>query len=262
MITSHVHSCQPLRVAWTHECLIQEQAIALGQAIDVSTWKSYGLALNSYLLFVHMHNIPVEPTAETLSLYTMYMCHHIKPDSVDTYLSGICHQLEPYFLNIHQIRKARLVHCTLEGCKQLHRTPTNQKRALTIADLNTVCSAYLHNCTHDDLLFCMQLCISFFALMCLGELTWPDDTELQDPRKLTKHSSVMINDNFFQFFLPGHKANRFFEGNIIILHTNPFTCNPMALFMAYLKSCDHRFPLSSPLWLNENGTVPTRSYFM
>ena len=116
----------------------------------------------------------------------------------------------------------------------------------------SVC-AYLHNRTHNDLLFCTQLCVSFFTLMCLGELTWPDDTELWDPQKLTKHSSVTINNNFFQFFLPGHKADRFFEGNIIILHTNPFACNPMALFMAYFESCNRRFPLSSPLWLNENG---------
>ena len=127
MITSHVHSHQPLRLAWTCEHLIQEQAIALGQAINVSTWKSYSSALNSYLSFICMHDIPVELTVETLSLYTMYMCHHIEPDSVDTYLSGICHQLEPYFQNIHQIRKAWLVHHTLEGCKRLCGTPMNQK---------------------------------------------------------------------------------------------------------------------------------------
>ena len=36
------------------------------------------------------------------------MCHHIKPDSVDTYLSGICHQLKPYFPHVHEIRKSKL----------------------------------------------------------------------------------------------------------------------------------------------------------
>src|ERR1700733_14499555 len=139
-----------------------------------------------------MHNMPVEPTAETLSLYTVYMCHHIKPDSVDTYLSGICHQLEPYFPDVRQIRKARLVHRTLEGCKRLRGTPTIQKWALTITDLNTVCDTYSHNQTHNNLLFCAQLCVGFFALMRLGELTWPDNTELRDPRKLTKRSSFLF----------------------------------------------------------------------
>jgi hypothetical protein len=103
MITSHVRARQPQREPWTRERLVCERAIALGQAIDVSTWKNYGSALNSYLSFVRMHNIEVEPTADTLSLYTVYMSHHIKPDSVDTYLSGICHQLEPYFPNVRDI---------------------------------------------------------------------------------------------------------------------------------------------------------------
>ncbi|KAF8229288.1 hypothetical protein L208DRAFT_1482325 [Tricholoma matsutake] len=186
MIVSHVCSRQLLWEPWTHEHLVRERAIALGQAIDVSTWKNYGSALNSYLSFMRMHTMPVEPTAETLSLYTVYMCHHIKPDSVDTYLLGICHQLEPYFPNVQEIRKSRLVHRTLEGCKRLRGTPTIRKCALTIGNLNMVCESYAPNRTHNDLLFCMQLCISFFALMHLGEMTWPDDMDLCDPQKLTK----------------------------------------------------------------------------
>ena len=115
---------------WTWEHLVPEQAITLGQAIDVSPWRNFGSALNSYLSFVHMHNMPVEPTPDSLSLYTVYMCHHIKPNSVDTYLYGICNQLEPYFPNVQEIRKSRLVHCTLEGCKDLWGTPTICKQQI------------------------------------------------------------------------------------------------------------------------------------
>ncbi|KAF8233420.1 hypothetical protein L208DRAFT_1395658, partial [Tricholoma matsutake] len=124
------------------------------------------------------------------------------------------------------------------------------------------CVSYSENPNHDDLLFCTQLCIGFFALMRLGELTWPEDKDLRDPRKLTKQSSVIINDTFLQFFLPGHKANKFFEGNTIIVCQNPFPCNPMVLFKSYLRSHNHLFPLSFPSWLMANGTVPTRSFFM
>jgi len=209
-----------------------------------------------------MHNMPVEPTPNSLSLFTVYMCHHIKPDSVDTYLSGICQQLEPYFPHIHEVRKSRLVHCTLQGCKQLRGTPTIHKRALTIADLNTVCTSQPLHRTHNNLLFCTQLCVGFFSLMLLGELTWPDDRELRDPWKLCKCNSVIVNETFFLFFLLGHKANKFFEGNMIILCQNPFPCNPMALFHEYLHSHDHLFPLSPPLWLKLDGTVPTRLFFM
>lgn len=97
MITSPIRARQPLRQAWTCERLLRECTIALGQAIDNSTWKNYRSALNSYLNFIKLHNFPLEPTPNTLSLFTVYMCHHIKPTSVATYLSGICQQLEPYF---------------------------------------------------------------------------------------------------------------------------------------------------------------------
>ncbi|KAF8229133.1 hypothetical protein L208DRAFT_1483117 [Tricholoma matsutake] len=262
MIVSHVRAWQPTQESWMQEHLMHEQAITLGQAIDISTWKNYGLALNSYLTLVCMHNMPVEPTANTLSLFTIYMSHHIKPNSVDTYLSGICQQLEPYFPHIREARKSHLVHRTLQGFKRLRGLPTTRKQALTIDDLNLVCINYSKNPSHDDLLFCTQLCTGFFALMRLGELTWPDDNNLRDPQKLSKRNSVIINEHFFQFFLPGHKADKFFDGNIIMLQPNPFPCNPMALFSTYLQSCDCLCPWSSLLWLKENGKVPTRSFFM
>ena len=66
MITSAVKSKQCHCIAWTRERLLHECALALGQAINISTWKNYGSALNSYLSFVKMHNFPVEPTPDTL----------------------------------------------------------------------------------------------------------------------------------------------------------------------------------------------------
>ena len=108
MIDSGIASKQRARLAWTRERLLRERALAMGRAIDTSTWKSYGSALNSYLTFVRMHDFPVEPTADTLSFFTVYMCHHIKPSSVDNYLSGICQQLEPYFPSVHEARKSMI----------------------------------------------------------------------------------------------------------------------------------------------------------
>ena len=63
MISSNVRPRQPVREVWTRERLVRERAIALGQAIDNSTWKNYGSALNSYLNFIKMHDwksIPYE----------------------------------------------------------------------------------------------------------------------------------------------------------------------------------------------------------
>ena len=262
MIDSGVKSKQKRRAAWTRERLLRERAIALGQAIDVSTWKNYSSALNSYLSFVRLHNFPVEPTADTISFFTVFMCHHIKPDSVDTYLSGICQQLKPYFPSVRDIRKSMLCKCTLTGCKRLRGLPTKRKRALTLMDLQIVINHYANSSSHDDLLFLSQLLTGFFALMRLGELTVSDDKSLLDYRKFTSRTSVSLSNDDYHFFLPSHKADKFFEGNIVIIqhHTGPI--DPLHFFKKYLNSRDHLFPLSPDLWLKADGTRPSRSFFV
>jgi len=234
----------------------------LGQAIDNSTWKNYGSALNSYLNFIKIHDFPLEPTPDTLSLFTVYMSHHIKPASVATYLSGICQQLEPYFPNVRSAHNSALVHRTLQGCKHLRAVPTSRKRALTLDDLHTVVNSLQTSNDYNDRLFLAQLLTGFFALLRLGKMTYPDDPKLCDPRKVTKCNSVRVYDTSLQFFLPGHKADRFFEGNKIIVRKNSREFNPHKFFTAYLRVRDENFPLSSPLWLTSKGAVPTCSFFI
>jgi integrase len=263
MITSVTGSRQPLRQSWTRERLEHERAIALGQSIDSTTWSNYSSALNSYLEFVKNHNFPIDPTPDTLSFYTVYMSHYIKPASVDTYLSGICQQLEPFFPDVRKNRKSMLVHRTIAGCKRIRAIPTKRKRALTIDDLSLVLNSAESTPDHDDLLFHAQLVIGFFALLRLGELTYPDNQNLQNPQKISKRTTVQISENSFQFFLPGHKADRFFEGNSIVLLKNNSSRIPVFQnFDSYLTSRDKLFPYHSPLWLMSNGSVPTRTFFI
>ena len=101
------------------------------------------------------------------------MSHHIKPASVDTYLSGICQQLEPFFPDVRKNHKSILVHRTIAGCKCVKAIPTNRKSALTTNNLFLVLNDHA-TFNDDDLLFHAQLVISFFALLRLGELTYPD----------------------------------------------------------------------------------------
>ena len=70
---------QPERGIWSRERLVHERAVALGNTVDRSTLANYGSALNSYINFVTRHGFPVEPTPDTLSFFTVYMCHHINP---------------------------------------------------------------------------------------------------------------------------------------------------------------------------------------
>ncbi|PPQ85183.1 hypothetical protein CVT25_004190 [Psilocybe cyanescens] len=238
MIVSGVRSRQPKREPWSYERLLHERARALGQSIDTSTWKMYGSALNSYLNFVRMHDLPVNPTPETLSFFTVYQSHQIKPDSVDTYLSGICQQLEPYFPEVRTARKSMLVKRTLDGCKRLRGVPTNRKRALTMDDLNIVADAYSHSPSHDDRLFLSMLLTGFFALMRLGELAVPDDPTLFNPMKISKRR------------------------NVIIIQKHSQTIDPHFHFKSYLRSRDSLHPFSSALWLRADGSIPSRSFFI
>jgi hypothetical protein len=231
--------------------------------IDESTLSNYTSALNSYITFCRLHDRPIEPTQDTLSFYTVYMCHHIKPDSVDTYLSGICNQLEMYFPEVRKIRSSALVTKTLQGCKRLKGSPVHRKKALPISVLRDICQLFSTSSSHDDFLFCSLLCSGFYALLRLGELTYPDSRKLRNPRKVTKRSSVVYPDNLsYQFLLPSHKVDPFFEGNTIIVHRLSLRGpEPRPLFNRYLTSRDSLFPFNPELWLCSNGKVPTRSFF-
>ena len=191
------------------------------------------------------------------------MSHHIEPRSVSTYLSGICQQLEPYFPNVRAARLSPLVERTMKGCMRLKSAATKRKRALTIPDLETILNALSCSTNHDDLLFQAMLLTGFFALMRLGELTFPNDANLHNWIKVTKRSSLTIDDDQYSFLLPSHKADRFFEGNRIIIKKKQFSnLNPLFVFRRYLASRDTSFPLSSSLWLMANGAVPTRQFFI
>jgi hypothetical protein len=263
MIPCQFSSRQPARAGWARDKLLRERAIFLGQAIDRSTLKTYSSALNSYLTFVRVHNFPVEPTPDTLSLYATYMAHHINPRSVVSYLSGIAQQLEPYFPGVREARRSPLVERTLKGCMRSKGVATKRKRALTTSDLMRVVDDLKNSTQHDDLLFLAMLLTGFFALMRLGELAFPDDKDLQNWRKISKRSSVVLSDDQYEFQLPSHKADRFFEGNRIIIKKDQYCdLNPLNYFSRYLASRDSMFPLASPLWLTSTGNVPTRQFFM
>jgi len=97
--------------------------------------------------------------------------------------------------------------------------------------------------------------------MRLGELVDADNPKLRDPRKVIRRSSVEVSLDDYSFFLPAHKGDRFFGGNTIIIPKNNDNHDPHNPFLLYLSSRDERFPLLSPLWLREDGSIPTRSWF-
>jgi hypothetical protein len=123
-----------------------------------------------------------------------------------------------------------------------------------------LCSS--RNDNHDDHLFLTQLLTGFSALLRLGELVLPDTVRLQNYRKVSCRHTVKTYGDHFSFFLPGHKADRFYEGNTVVVKQLSRCPDPFSHFCAYLKSRDKLFPLNPHLWLRSTGRVPTRRWFM
>ena len=92
MLTMSHKSRQPIRIAWSHEQLLCECAIAIRHALDNSTLQTYNSHLQSYLSFCKLHDLPLNPTLDTLSFYIIFMAHHIKPNSVlNIFLISLIH---------------------------------------------------------------------------------------------------------------------------------------------------------------------------
>jgi hypothetical protein len=91
---------------------------------------------------------------------------------------------------------------------------------------------------------------------------WPDNKNLQDYRKLTLRHSVAFSPSGFTFMLRSHKADRFFEGNRVLLQKTSSADDPLSCFTAYLARRDSLFPLKPELWLRSDSSVPTRRWFL
>lgn len=242
--------------------LIYERSILLGMSIDNSTAATYSSALNSYLTFCKLHDLPVEPTPATLSFYITFQSAHINPKSVESYLSGITNGLEPFFPDVRLSRASNLVKKTLKGALRRHGVPTNRKSPLTTSQLQSITNQLTPSTDHDDKLFVTMLNTGFTGLLRLAEMTMHNNPNLRNFRKATLRNSVRWLDDDFDFFLPTHKSDTTFEGNRIYIKQILGAPNPSPLMRNYLRSRDAQFPLHPYLWLTSQGTLPTRRWFL
>jgi len=242
--------------------LIHERSILLGMAIDNSTASTYTSATNSYLTFCKLHNIPIDPTSETLSYYITFQSSHINPKSVESYLSGICSNLEPFFPDIRSNRDSALVKRTLRGALRRHGQPTKRKSPLTTTHLQSVTTDLAASRDHDDMLFLSMLNTGFTGLLRLGELAVSDNPQLRDFRKVTLRNSLRLLAGNYDFFLPTHKSDTTFEGNRVHIAQIVNAPDPKPIMERYIQSRDMLFPLHPQLWLRANGRSPSRSWFL
>lgn len=208
---------QRIQQAWTLTELAQGRAQALANSVDLSTRRAYGSALNSWIAFVELHHFPFEPNLETLAYFIVFMSHHINPRSVKSYLSGLVQQLEPDFPAIRQLRASRHINKVMRGCLKMNTKAVTRKNALTLDDLRFVADRFQLSTSHDDFLFTAMLVTGFHGLLRLGEMTFPDDFSIRDWRKMVRCQSLILRPHEYKFLLPAHKADRFFEGNRVLI---------------------------------------------
>ncbi len=232
-------SRQKAREPWTLEKLYHEQCLALGSIIDTATLGPYNSALNSYITFCKIHNFPVKPTADTMSYYVVFMSAHIKPDSVSSYLSGICNRLENFFPDICEIRNSPIVSRTLKGCRRLKGSEIKRKSPLSRDNICHAIKTLSLSSDYDDSLFLALLVTGFNGLLRLAELSMPDSKKSHNWRKIVHRTSVEWLAEGYAFFLPAHKADTAFEGNKVIIPTDDDPMfNPLPIFRQYLTRRD------------------------
>ncbi|KAM5545972.1 hypothetical protein V8D89_000098 [Ganoderma adspersum] len=198
---------------------VTADALSHDAAIDLNTSSSYGTARNMYLSFCQRQQLPFEPTSDTLSLFIVHeVLRNLEPRSVDSYLSGVCNQLEPFYPRVRLARRLPLVCRTLKGATlRLYSKPSKRKRALATDDLELVLTALKESSLHDDKLFLAQLLTGFHGLLRLGEMVWPDNPKLRTSRKLSLRTSTQINPSSFSFLLHSHKSDKFFDGDRVLI---------------------------------------------
>lgn len=257
----------PDRPRWSLEKLRYERSVAMGFSLEVGTRRVYSSHVKSYFDFCKRHELPVEPTADTLSFFAVYMSHFIRATSVQSYLSGISHSLEPLYPGVRAARSASIVKQTIAGCiKRSHKT-TSRKSPLTADDLTRMRDKYLGTGSYDDTLWLAVLYTGFNGLHRLGELVWPDLRSEQDFRKVIPFSSLRRSDApcpHYSYHLPGHKGNRFFEGNTVMITTRNDGADAIPILAAYvaLRNTGRKTRCHPALFVREDGSIPTRSWFM
>ncbi|KZV80527.1 hypothetical protein EXIGLDRAFT_583099, partial [Exidia glandulosa HHB12029] len=209
------------------------------------------------------HGLSYEPSPDTLSLYVAYESHFISSRSVKSYLSGVCSALEPIFPSVRESRASLLVKNTIAGRLKMAQTPVTRKSPLSADDIASMITKY-DNGSHDDILFACLLAIGFNGLHRLGELVWPDSKALQTSRKCISFASLTLTPDHVEYDLPGHKGNRFFEGNRVAIYARADGADALPVLHSYLASraSFSTTTLHPQLFVRLDGSVPTRSWFL
>src|SRR5258708_3606682 len=267
-----VRARQPKRATWTIDHLRSQRAIYLSNCLDTLTKTTYQSGMNSYITFCNTHNLDLDPSPDTLSFFISFMAHQIGPSGkpisirmITSYLSGIAHHLEPFYPSIRSIRKHLLVVKTLQGAEKTDGRSITRKLPIEDEHLRLLIAKLGSSDNFNDCLFLAICFMAYHGLMRLGEIVTPDNPKMLNFRKLSLRRTVEFIQNnsirAFKFNLPTHKADRRYHGNSIIIQSRHSPLDPVSVFSCYLDARDSSFFFLPHLWLRQDGSFPSRSWF-
>ncbi|KAF8239169.1 hypothetical protein L208DRAFT_1475424 [Tricholoma matsutake] len=227
-------------------------------AIENSTTKGYATGARDYIQFCLAHHLPLDPTPQTLARYIAYTSLFIA--SGPKYLTGVRHFLRDLYPDFDRNREHPFVKSAIRGSKKVRADPITRKLPLRTYHLEAFFHVAHHTHAYDDLLFMVILSCCFYACHCTGELIQKNDRSLFDWRKVIKRASLTFDGRHAQYHLPYHKGDPFFHGTNI-LFTPQQVADPISLLQQYVQFRDCLHGACAALFLHENGSHPTCSWF-
>lgn len=199
--TSH----QPMSSEDLHAWTLHVQS----QSIEKSTTSFYATGAWDYVNFCTAHNLPIDPTPQTLSKYITFTSRFIA--SGPKYLSGAGHFLHNVYPNFNVNRAHPLVQAAIRGPKKICADPINHKLPLRPEHLPNFLVKAQASDDFDDLLFATLMLCAFYACHQSRELVIKSKSAL-DWRKIVKRSSLRFSHGYASYHLPYHKTDHFFTG--------------------------------------------------
>lgn len=225
-------------------------------AIETSTKNNYSTGARDYIRFCTTHNLSLDPTPSTLSRYIAFTSKHIA--SGPKYLTGARHYLKQFYPHFDESRSNPLVQATIRGSKKIRADPVNRKPPLRTFHIQQFYDLRHHS--YNDLLFATIISCAFYGCHRIGELTIPNQKSLLDWRKIIKRSSLKLELKHAGYHLPYHKADPFYQGTDM-LFTEQDIANPVSLLKEYCSARDKLHGARPALFLCEDGSLPSRSWF-
>jgi hypothetical protein len=227
-------------------------------SIELSTAKGYAIGARDYISFCMNYSIPLDPTPQTLSRYIAFTSQFIA--SGPKYLSGARHFLKDLYPEWDEGRADPLVQATIRGSKKARADPIRRKLPLRPSHLDAFLQLAVCSGLYDDFLFAVLLSCCFYGCHRSGELVIKNDKSLFDWRKIIKRASLVFVGKRAQYHLPYHKGDPFYRGTDI-LFTEQEIADPVSLLCQYIAKRDIRHGARAALFLREDGSIPTRSWF-